>query len=938
MGLTGGWAFGQKHWNVVTGAWEVDGNWLEGTQPANGEQVFINVNGASVTYTVPPNPFAQYPQLQIDSVGTSNATLNMAGSTLNTDLLQVGIVSRGAVVHTAGALNVTGPLGITLGSDVGGIGTYTISGPAIMTATVQAVIGDVSSGTLNVQGGRFIVAGTSGVLTVAGSPGSSGTINLSGPGSVEAGSMQMAPFGGSAVVTQTNGSVTVATDLSFTDPTVPGLGGTVVWNQSGGGVEATTFNMPIGTYNLSGSGLFTTVTEFYGGTSTAAAVFTQTGGTHTSTGTGTNGMNVATLAGTAAVYSLSGGTLNTTSLRLAQAGTGTLNNTGGTHTAGTVTLAPASGQTATYTQSAGSMNVSGDFIVGTTPGGTAVFTMTGGSGTIGSGVNGLVIGTTQGSGTVNLQGGVLTTVNAFVSRTAPGIFNHTGGTHNAGLLTIGEQGSSGGGTYTLSGTGVLTAANINVGSNSAGTFNHNANSVTVSGLLRLGVSNAVSGTYTMAAGTTLSAGTEVIGSNGNGVFTQPAGTTHTVTGSGSNGMTLGELANGSGTMTLSGGVLNNATVRVALLGNGIFNHSAGTHNVSGVLTIGPTGAKIGTYNLNSAGVLNAASIVVGGTGTNGLFSQTGGTSTATNVTVLTTGRYNLTGGSASIVNNLNNSGTTTVSLGSLGVGGGIQPNGTALAGVTTISGGNTVTADYVRQTTLNINTGALMAVRPKGQGGDTSVVRNLVIPVVGGKPTSTFDLADNGLVVEYTGTSVQGTVRANIIAAFNPTAAAHWTAPGITSSVAAADASGSKLIGYGESSSVLGISGTQTASWLGQTVDATAVLARYTLGGDATLDGVVDFNDLVQLAQNYNVVDGNRLWLTGDFTYDGNTDFNDLVLLAQNYNTALPAGGVPAGASASFEADLARALASVPEPAGAALGAVGLGALLSARRRKRRRA
>jgi len=79
--------------------------------------------------------------------------------------------------------------------------------------------------------------------------------------------------------------------------------------------------------------------------------------------------------------------------------------------------------------------------------------------------------------------------------------------------------------------------------------------------------------------------------------------------------------------------------------------------------------------------------------------------------------------------------------------------------------------------------------------------------------------------------------------------------------------------------------------------------------GDANLDGFVDFNDLVKLAQNYNA--SNTNWFQGDFNYDGTTDFNDLVFLAQNYNN--PAPGAPVG-SASFQSDMAAAFASVPEP------------------------
>ena len=72
--------------------------------------------------------------------------------------------------------------------------------------------------------------------------------------------------------------------------------------------------------------------------------------------------------------------------------------------------------------------------------------------------------------------------------------------------------------------------------------------------------------------------------------------------------------------------------------------------------------------------------------------------------------------------------------------------------------------------------------------------------------------------------------------------------------------------------------------------------------------------------------------MEGDFNYDGNTDFLDLVKLAQNYNTGLPSEPIPGG-SAAFQADLARAFASVPEPS--LVGMLGACALaVGARRRK----
>jgi hypothetical protein len=127
-----------------------------------------------------------------------------------------------------------------------------------------------------------------------------------------------------------------------------------------------------------------------------------------------------------------------------------------------------------------------------------------------------------------------------------------------------------------------------------------------------------------------------------------------------------------------------------------------------------------------------------------------------------------------------------------------------------------------------------------------------------------------------------------------------WTGSGINSSVAAAE-NGVTSLGYALSGDGFGLPATGGA------------LIRYTKSGDATLDGTVDFNDLVALAQNYNTtLAGDSWWVRGDFTYDGVVDFNDLVKLAQNYNTSLAAGPVP-GAPAGFDADLAAAF--VPEPA-----------------------
>jgi endonuclease/exonuclease/phosphatase (EEP) superfamily protein YafD len=102
------------------------------------------------------------------------------------------------------------------------------------------------------------------------------------------------------------------------------------------------------------------------------------------------------------------------------------------------------------------------------------------------------------------------------------------------------------------------------------------------------------------------------------------------------------------------------------------------------------------------------------------------------------------------------------------------------------------------------------------------------------------------------------------------------------------------------------------------------------LGGDATLDGRVTFEDLVQLAQHYNAAPGEGIdpWSAGDFNRDGFVGFDDLVMLAQNYNGSV-------GGSAGLNSDLARAFASVPEPGVGFAGLLVLGALGRLRGRRR---
>jgi autotransporter-associated beta strand protein len=119
--------------------------------------------------------------------------------------------------------------------------------------------------------------------------------------------------------------------------------------------------------------------------------------------------------------------------------------------------------------------------------------------------------------------------------------------------------------------------------------------------------------------------------------------------------------------------------------------------------------------------------------------------------------------------------------------------------------------------------------------------------------------------------------------------------------------------------------------WLDDTAASKLTIAA-ALYGDANLSGSVEFNDLLALAQAYNL---SGSWVNGDFDYDGTVGFNDLLTLAQAYGSSLLQNGsiqIDQAVAADFAADWQLALSMVPEPA--TLGVVAVGAMLGLRRRR----
>jgi hypothetical protein len=195
---------------------------------------------------------------------------------------------------------------------------------------------------------------------------------------------------------------------------------------------------------------------------------------------------------------------------------------------------------------------------------------------------------------------------------------------------------------------------------------------------------------------------------------------------------------------------------------------------------------------------------------------------------------------------------------------------------------------------------------------------------------STLDLTNNDMVVNYTGSSPLGTWNGSaytglIGAIRSGRNGGAWNGLGIiTSMTNAAAGSPRTTLGIGEASALLALSGSATATWRGQVVDATSVLMKYTYSGDANLSGNIDADDYFIINRNYNKSGTVFGYSSGDFNYDGVINGDDFFLIDSTFTTqGGPLGALPVeGASA------------IPEPAGLMLASLLVtGSILRRRRR-----
>jgi hypothetical protein len=596
-------------------------------------------------------------------------------------------------------------------------------------------------------------------------------------------------------------------------------------------------------------------------------------------------------------------------------GTLTLNGPGGLSTAGTLTVY--SGGTVYVT--GGSLSVAGVNQLG------GLFYDSGTLTLAGSGANaslydlggGTLLAnamTVSGGGLFNWTGGALSLINGSVTVGPGGVLGANLNVSSGKFLKILGSGQS----LAISNGGSVSTPGLSISIDSNGTGSYVGGTLEASAVVQSG-------------GSFISTGALYVGSE---FFVGASVASYTLSGG---SLTTGSLLIDNESFILDGGSLslannglavNGVSEPIAFVNGGTLNWSAGTVTfASGGLTVGTGGALGTSLTLNSGQTLNLT----------GLHNS-----------LQLTGNLNINGGGFSVPAIVQTSGslTDTCTLVLAGTGGNaVSCN---LAGGSLAAAELSIKSGGVLNLLASSNSGVIVrtlgGITLSGTGsaaGQMSVFpamsranRQLVVAAAlafAGSPgfwQGQLDLADNDLDLQA---GSLATITSQVDEGYN---GGHWNgAGGVASTSAAADTSHLSALGVIENNQNGASVFNASNPFDGTVPGAGDVLIKYTMYGDANLDGRVNGAD-------YTLIDNgflNRLsgWYNGDFNYDGVVNGSDYTLIDNAFNTQ----GVQADAlSADSTAEIQRSatvsgVLPVPEPGAVAFLAGGFSWVLMRRGR-----
>jgi hypothetical protein len=198
--------------------------------------------------------------------------------------------------------------------------------------------------------------------------------------------------------------------------------------------------------------------------------------------------------------------------------------------------------------------------------------------------------------------------------------------------------------------------------------------------------------------------------------------------------------------------------------------------------------------------------------------------------------------------------------------------------------------------TVTVNAGTLRLAQSAG-APVVSRTNRIIMAGTTDAWTGRIDVTNNAIIIDVADPTLGGTDQLSLQEnrLKQGFAGGSWNGNGISSSTAAANPG--HAVGIVSATDI----GSPT-TYLGEPIDATTVLIRYTRAGDANLDGITNIGDFSIVGANFNQA---GRWATGDVNYDGQVNIGDFSLVAANFNqsAAEPAargGAVPEPASLSL--------------------------------------